>query len=604
MGKIVNKNISNKLTNENKCYKIKSINSLKGGVIMKKDETFFEYPTFDNIREVIYYSVKRYPENLAFIVKHKNTEDNKDVTYENITYKEFLKQVNALGTGLYNLGMKGKRIAIISKNRYEWVLSFVSLLLGGIVAVPIDKDLEFGEFENSLVRSKADAIIFDSKYEDSLKEIRANGKTNLKEYICMDESKEFKNLQKIKEKGQELIDSGNDKYIKCDIDNNALAELVFTSGTTSESKVVMLSNYNLARNISDMQLVEDFRESDVNLAFLPLHHTFGSTGQLIMLSSGLTTAFPDGLRYIAQNLKEYHVTFFVGVPLLIESIYKKLNKEIEKQGKTKLIKALKVFTNFLLKLHIDIRRKVYKSIIDELGGLRFVISGAAALDKEVEKGFNDLGILTVQGYGLTEASPVLIAENYKYRRYGSIGFPMPSVKVKIVDKNEEGVGELIAKAPNVMMGYYEDEVATNETIKDGWLYTGDLAYIDKDGFVYITGRKKNVVVLKNGKNIYPEELEFLINKLDIVKDSMVFGIPKEDDLLLSAKVQYDEEYVKANYPDADEEKIEKIIWEEIKEINKTLPTYKYIKNLIVTKEEFIKTTTAKIKRHEEMKRMS
>ena len=570
--------------------------------MMKKDETFFEYPTFDNVRDIIYYSVNNYPENIAFIIKHKN--DNKEASYQYIKYKEFLEEVNALGTGLFNLGMKRKRIAIISKNRYEWVLSFVTTLLGGMISVPIDKDLEFGEFENSLIRSKADCIIFDSKYEDTLKKIRANGKTDLREYICMDISNEFKELRKIKETGKKLLNSGNDSYLNAEIDNHALAELVFTSGTTSESKVVMLSHYNLARNISDMQLVEDFRSTDVNLAFLPLHHTFGSTGQLIMLSSGLTTAFPDGLRYIAQNLKEYHVTFFVGVPLLIENIYKKLNKEIERQGKTRLIKNAKILTNFLLKLHIDIRRKVYKSIINELGGLRFVISGAAALDKEVEKGFNDLGILTVQGYGLTEAAPVLIAENYKYRRYGSIGLPMPNVKVKIVDKNEEGIGELIAKAPNVMMGYYEDEEATNETIKDGWLYTGDLAYIDKDGFVYITGRKKNVVVLKNGKNIYPEELEFLINKLEIVKDSMVFGVPKDDDLQLSVKIQYDEEYAKKYYPNLDEDGLKEIIWNEIKEINKTLPTYKYIKKIIITKEDFIKTTTAKIKRHEEMKKMS
>ena len=569
---------------------------------MLKDETFFEYPTFNNIKDIIYYSVNKYPNNIAFKIKIKN---DKEVSYRDVTYEEFLKEVNSLGTGLYNLGMKGKRVAIISKNRYEWVLSFVSLLLGGIVAVPIDKDLEIGEFESSLVRSKADAIIFDSKFEESLKKIRANGKTNLKEYICMDQSEEFRSLSKIIETGKKLIEEGNESFINAKIDDKALAELVFTSGTTDESKAVMLSNYNLARNISDMQLVEDFRSTDVNLAFLPLHHTFGSTGQLIMLSSGLTTAFPDGLRYIAQNLKEYHVTFFVGVPLLIENIYKKLNKEIEKQGKTKLIKIAKVFTNFLLKLHIDIRRKVYKSIIDELGGLRFVISGAAALDKEVEKGFNELGILTVQGYGLTEAAPVLIAENYKYRRYGSIGLPMPSVEVKIVDKNEEGIGELIAKAPNVMMGYYENEEATNETIKDGWLYTGDLAYIDKDGFVYITGRKKNVIVLKNGKNIYPEEIEFLINKLEIVKDSMVFGLPKDDDLLLSVKVQYDEEIAKEKYPEiaSNEKELEKIIWEEIKNINKSLPTYKYIKNMILTKEEFIKTTTAKIKRHEEMKKI-
>lgn len=297
--------------------------------------------------------------------------------------------------------------------------------------------------------------------------------------------------------GKEEIESGNKEYLNCEIDDKALATLVFTSGTTSKSKIVMLSHYNIARNISDMQLVEDFRSTDVNLAFLPYHHTFGSTGQLIMLSSGITTVFPDGLRYIAQNLREYHVTFFVGVPLLIEKIYEKIEEEIEKKNKTRVIKIAKVFTNLLLKFGIDIRRKVYKEIIDGLGGLRFVISGAASLDKKVEKGLNDLGILTVQGYGLTETAPVLCAENYKYRKYGSVGFPMKNVEIRIVDKNKEGIGEIAVKAPNVMLGYYEDEEETNKVIKDGWFYTGDYGYIDSAGYVYITGRKKNTIVLKN-----------------------------------------------------------------------------------------------------------
>lgn len=567
---------------------------------MKKDETFFQYPTFDNIKEIIYHSVNLYENNIAFKIKEK---DGEKINYKEITYKKFLEDVNNLGTGLFNLGLKGKRVAIISKNRYEWILTYVALLLGGIIAVPLDKDLTEIEIENSLLRSKVDAIVYADKYEEMLKRIRAEGKTNIKEYICMDKTEEFRNIYDIKASGEKLLKEGNDKFLKAEINDKDLAVLVFTSGTTSASKVVMLSQYNIARNICDMQLVEDFRSTDVNLAFLPYHHTFGSTGQLIMLSSGITTAFPDGLRYIAQNLKEYGVTFFVGVPLLVESIYKKLNKEIEKQGKTKLIKIAKVFTNFLLKFNIDIRRKVFKQVIDQLGGLRFIVSGAAGLDKDVAKGFNELGILTVQGYGLTEASPVVSAENYKYRKYGSIGFPMKSIEAKIVDKNEEGIGELVVKGPNIMMGYYEDEEATNKILKDGWLYTGDLAYIDKEGYIFITGRKKNVVVLKNGKNIYPEELEFLVNKLEMVKDSMVFGLPKDDDLLLSVKVQYDEEYFNENYPNISENEIEKMIWEGIKEINKSLPTYKYIKNIIVTKEDFIKTTTAKIKRFEEIKKI-
>ncbi len=567
---------------------------------MKKDETFFEYPNFTNVKDIIYYSVDKYRENRAFIIKEKVGEE---VKYKNISYGDFLEEVNSLGTGLFRLGLKGKRIGIIAKNRYEWVLSYVACLLGGMIAVPLDKGLTDLEIENSILRSKIDAIIFEDKLLGIIEEIRAKGNSNLKEYISMDKNKEFKSIEDIKISGKKRLEEGDNSFKEVKINDKELASLVFTSGTSSTSKIVMLSQFNIAQNIHSMQLVEDFRSTDVNLAFLPLHHTFGSTGQLIMLSSGITTAFPDGLRYIAQNLKEYKVTFFVGVPILVEAIYKNVMKEIERQKKTKLIKIAKVFTKFLLKFHIDIRRKVFAQIIEQLGGLRFVISGAAALDKEVEKGFNDLGILTIQGYGLTEASPVIAAENYKYRKYGSIGLPMPNVEVRIEDKNEEGIGELIAKGPNIMLGYYENEEETKETLKDGWLYTGDLAYMDKEGFIYITGRKKNLIVLKNGKKIFPEELEDLVSKLDLVSECMVFGLPKEDDVVLSVKVKLDEEVVKEKYPDLSEEKIKKVLWEQIKGINKKMPTYKYMKHLFIEKGEFIKTTTNKIKRNEEMKKI-
>ena len=564
-------------------------------------KTFFEYPVFDNIKQVIYDSVSKYPDNIAFKIKEKN-EDK--ITYVDITYKQFLEEVNRLGTGLYLEGLKGKRVAIISKNRYEWVLSYVALLLGGIVAVPLDKGLTDIEIENSIIRSKVDAIIYEEKYQEIINKVKQDDNSNLSNLICIDNIDGQKSLKEIIELGKNSIEKGNNDYINCKIDDKALATLVFTSGTTSNSKIVMLSQYNIARNISDMHLVEDFRSTDVNLAFLPFHHTFGSTGQLIMLSSGITTTFPDGLKYIGQNLKEYKVTFFVGVPILIESIYKKLTEQIEKKGKTKQVKIAKFFTNILLKFGIDIRRKVFKEIIDELGGLRFVISGAASLDKKVEKGFNDLGILTVQGYGLTETSPVLCAENYKYRRYGSIGFPMKNVQIRIEDKNKKGIGEIVVKAPNVMLGYYEDEEGTNNVIKDGWFYTGDYGYIDNDGYVYVTGRKKNMIVLKNGKKIFPEELEDGINRIDLVEECFVFGMPKKDDVILSVKLRYDKEVAEKEYPNLTKEELEKVIWNKIKDFNKSLPKYKYIKNMIVTDDEFAKTTTNKIKRFEELRKLN
>ena len=565
---------------------------------MKKDEYFFEYPDFNNVKEIVYHVVEKYPKNTAFILKDKK---GKEVNYIYKTFVDFLEDVNNLGTGLYNLGLKDKRIAVIGKNKYEWVLSFTTTLLGNMVVIPLDKGLTEIEIENSINKSSPDVIIFDETTKEMINNIRKNNQTEVQEFICMDKYEEYKYLYDILEEGKKIRESGNKEFENAEIDSKKASELCFTSGTSSTSKIVMLSQRNIAFDICAMHATEDFRETDVNLAFLPLHHTFGSTGVLYILSYGAATAFPDGLRYIAQNLKEYGVSVFIGVPLLVESMYKKLTKEIEKQGKTKLINIMRKVTNLLP----FAKRKVFKPIIDQLGGkLRLIISGAAGLDKEVWKGFNELGIQIIQGYGLTEASPVVAAENVKYGKKGSIGFPIKGVEVKILNKNELGIGELAVKGENIMLGYYENEEANKEIFtEDGWMLTGDLAYIDKEGFIFITGRKKNVIVLKNGKNIYPEEIESLVNKIPLVKESMVFGLPKADDMVLSIKVQYDIEYVNEKYPNVDFSKIDLILWERIKEINKTLPTYKYIKNLITTKDEFIKTTTAKIKRYEELKKI-
>ncbi len=565
---------------------------------MKKDEYFFEYPDFSNVKEIVYHVVEKYPNNTAFILKDKK---GKEVNYIYKTFVDFLEDINNLGAGLYNLGIKDKRIAIIGKNKYEWVLSFTTTLLGNMVVIPLDKGLTETEIENSINKSSPDVIIFDETVKEMISNIHKNNKTKVQEFICMDKDEEYKYLYDILEDGKKIREVGNKEFENTEIDSKKMSELCFTSGTSSTSKIVMLSQRNIAFDICAMHATEDFRETDVNLAFLPLHHTFGSTGVLFILSYGAATAFPDGLRYIAQNLKEYGVSVFIGVPLLVESMYKKLTKEIEKQGKTKLINIMRKVTNLIP----FAKRKVFKPIIDQLGGkLRLIISGAAGLDKEVWKGFNELGIQIIQGYGLTEASPVVAAENAKYGKKGSIGFPIKGVQVKILNKNELGIGELAVKGENVMLGYYENEEANKEIFtEDGWMLTGDLAYIDKEGFIFITGRKKNVIVFKNGKNIYPEEIESLVNKIPLVKESMVFGLPKADDMVLSIKIQYDIEYVNEKYPNVDFSKIDLILWEKIKEINKTLPTYKYIKNLITTKDEFIKTTTAKIKRYEELKKI-
>ena len=571
---------------------------------MKYSNNLYHAQEFNNIKEIIYNSVEQYSKNIAFVIKHT---ENKKVEYENITYKQLLEDINKLGTAVYSLGFKGKRIAVIGRNSYEWAIAHLSNLLGGNVSVPLDKDLQYDELENSLIRSKADMIFFDKKYEEKISQIKEKNNTNLKEYVCFEEAEGFKNISELLKIGNEEINSGKTDFINTKIDENEMAILLFTSGTTSKSKAVMLSQKNIASNVYAMQCVEAIYSTDTNIAFLPFHHIFGSTCMVVMLAYGVRTVFPDGLRYIKKNLNEYGVSVFVGVPVLVEAIYKTIMKEVQKQGKTKLVNIATKISNFLLKLHIDIRRILFKSIINELGGkLRFVISGGAPADSKIAKGFNDLGIEVVQGYGLTETSPVIAAENKKCMKAGTVGIPMLNVKLEIENPDENGIGEIRVKGPNVMLGYYENEEATKEVLKDGWFYTGDLGYLDKNGCLAITGRSKNLIVLKNGKKVFPEELETLVNRLELVEECMVYGMPDEkdkNDVKLSIKIVYNKEIVKEKYSDKTEEELYKIIWNEIKEINKTLPRYKYIKGMILTDEELIKTTTKKVKRQEEMKKI-
>lgn len=574
--------------------------------IQKKMENLkiFEATEFQNIKEIMYHSAKKYADKIAFVIKHKQA---KEVKYENITYKRLLDDVNKLGTALYNMGLKGKRIAIIGKNRYEWAVAHLANLLGGIVSVPLDKDLQYEELESSLARSKADAIIFDEKQEEKIAELKSKNTTNLKEYICMSSLSGYRSVKELITIGENLIKEGNHEYENVKIDENIMSILLFTSGTTSASKAVMLSQKNIASNIYAMQCVEDIRSTDTNIAFLPFHHIFGSTCMIMMLASGVKTAFPDGLRYIKQNLNEYKVTIFVGVPVLVEAIYKAIMKEIDKQGKTKLIKAVIAISNVLRKVHIDLRRKLFKQVIDALGGeLRFVISGGAPADAKIAKGFNDLGIKTAQGYGLSETSPVICAENEKVMKNGSVGVPMINDTIEIENPDENGIGEIKVKGPNVMLGYYEMPEITNEVLRGGWFYTGDLGYFDKKGILYITGRNKNMIVLKNGKKIFPEELETLVGRLELVEENMVFGMPDEkdkDDVKLAVKVVYNKEEAKEKYPEADEQELYKIVWNQIKSLNTSFPRYKHIQKLILTDEELIKTTTKKVKRQEEMKKI-
>ena len=558
-----------------------------------------EFIDYKNVKEIIKDAVSKYPDCVAFTIKNKN---GKNVSYKKITYKELNEDINAFGTALLSIGLKGKRVAIIGKNRYEWILSYVTILNGVGIAIPLDKGLPEQEIITSLQRSKADIIIFEENMADLMKKIKDENTTNLKTFILMDniEKYDFLNIPKLIEKGKEEVKKGNKEYTDAEIDNNKMSVILFTSGTTSLAKAVMISHRNIASNVAALRYEQPFCSTDTNIAFLPFHHMYGSTCILLMISAGVNNVFCDGLRHIQENLKEYKVSVFVCVPLILEAMHKKIMNTIDKTGQRKKFEFGKKLSQALLKVGIDIRRKIFKTVLDELGGeVRAVISGAAALNKQVAEDFNAFGIYTVEGYGLTETAPVVAGENIHTMGHNSVGKPLCNVEVKIEDPNEEGIGEIAVKGPNVMLGYYENEEDTKAVLKDGWFYTGDLGYYNKKGYLCIAGRQKSVIVLKNGKNIYPEEIETLINTLPYVEESMVFGYPKGDDLIISAKIVYNKEYFK----NTSKEDIEDKVWKDIKNINKELTIFKHIKKIIVTDEPMIKTTTAKVKRFEEIKKI-
>lgn len=561
---------------------------------------------FANLKEMINLSAQKHGDKPAFRFK-----TDKPGEFRNITFNEFLNDINALGTKLINMGLSDKRIAIISDNRYEWALAYMAIACGTGVVVPLDKMLPANELEALIIRSGVEAIFYSSKYDEVMQDIRNRKTTDLRYYISMDLEKRENGVYSQKElvkAGKELIEKGNRKFLDAKINNEAMGFMLFTSGTTAMSKAVMLSHKNIASNLMDIAKVLNLDERDTLLSFLPLHHTFECTvGFLYPISRGASIAYCEGIRHIANNIKEYQITAMISVPALYESIYKRLMKNIEKKGKLPEVEKMIKLTNMFSKVGIDIKRVVFKDIIDGLGGkIRLLVNGAAALSPEVEKGFNDLGITTVQGYGLTETSPVISAGTDFEQRIGSVGKVFPSVKLKIVDKDENGIGEIHVKAPTVMLGYYQNEEATKEVLDKGWFNTGDLGYVDKKGFLFLCGRKKSVIVLKNGKNVFPEEIETVINKIEGVKESFVYGQAEDDDkidLKVCAKIVYDKELMKETYNAQTEEEIYNVLWDKIKEINKTMPEYKYVKRITVTEEELVKTTTQKIKRHEEMKKI-
>ncbi len=558
-------------------------------------EKLYKTVEITDLKDMLNKTKEMYSNKIAYKIR------NKEGKYTTFSHKEIREMIDALGTALIDMGLKDKRIAIIGENRYEWEIAYLSIVCGTGIVVPLDKSLPENELESLIERSEIEAIFYSDKYEESLTKIKYSENNKLKHLISMDKLQNTNGIYSQKElinKGKNLIEKGNKSFVDAKIDNEKMSIMLFTSGTTSNSKVVALSHKNIVSNLMDIGSILDVTSEDTLLSVLPIHHVFECTvGFLFSLYKGATTVFCDGIRHIVENLKEYQVTVMASVPVIYERIFGIIRKQIEKQGKLdEVLEKEEQFRNS----SIEERKKVFSEIHNMLGGkIKLLISGAASLDPKIEEKYRLLGINLVQGYGLTETSPVIAIGTNKEHRIGSVGKTVPSVEAKIIDANNEGVGELVVKGPNIAIGYYNDPKATKEVFNEKWFYTGDLAKIDEDGYIFIKGRKKSVIVLKNGKNIFPEEMENLVNKIEGVKESFIFGKQQSDDkdnIKINVKIVYDKEIIKNVYKVETEEEIYKAISGKIKEVNAQMPKYKAIRGMIITEEPLIKTTTNKIKR--------
>ena len=574
----------------------------------KSKNKYYEETHYKTVKEIFKRSIEKYKDNI-YILERPN-HDHK-AKFEEFTYERFGNDAINLGTGLMKyLNLSNERIIIIGENTYYWYVSYFSILCGVGIAVPVDKELPNNEIENVIKRSHAAAVIYSKKKKDAIDKIKDN-LPMVKYFIEMNSNDGVQGrdvgIEHVIAEGKKLTDAGNTEYMDVEIDPEEFKFLIFTSGTTSQAKGVMLCHRNLAENVNAVSKYVKLYERDRFFSVLPLHHTYESSiGALLPFANGSSVAICGGLRYIVPDMQEAKPTAMLAVPLLVESLYKKINQSIEKSGKAGLVNSMIHLTNALKSVGIDIKRKVFKEIYDNLGGnMRIIVSAAAPIDKKIGKWVQDIGIEFLQGYGLTETAPIAALTPECDPRVGSVGLPVNCAQIKIHNPNENGEGEIWIKSQTLMLGYYEDEEATKEVVHDGWFNSGDIGYQDKDGYVYVTGRSKNVIVTQNGKNIYPEEIELLLSKIPEIQECMVYGkeVEGEKELIISVKVIPNmEEIENLHGKDLSEEEIHKIIWNKIKEVNKGLTSYKAIKNLEIKHDEFAKTTTMKIKRYVELQK--
>ena len=569
-------------------------------------QRYFEAWPFSNLMDMLRQCADRHTDLIAYRFRRK-PEDN-EITK---TYPQLLSDINALGTAMKSLGIEpDAKIAVYGDNSYEWSVAYNSSINGCGIVVPLDKLLPAREIEILLDRSSAEVLFYGLKQAEIVHKIAKHNK-NLKHLICMDNEtfrsedvaidSRFLSMVDLLENGSDLIKKGNRSFLDIEIDSDAMAAIFFTSGTTASAKGVMLSHKNICTNIRSISGILPLYPGERALSLLPLHHTFENTvGMLYMLYSGVSICFTDGLRYIMKNMQEWQIECMIAVPVLFENMYSRLQKNLKSSGKAGLISVLRPIARRLSYLGLDVRRRIFSEILSAFGGkLRLVVVGAANIDAEIVQTFNDFGIEFYMGYGMTEASPVIAACHRQHNAIGTVGPPLPEVEVAIdvTEDQPDAIGEILTRSDCVMLGYYHDPEATAEVITpDGWLRTGDIGQIDEKGALKITGRAKSMIVLNNGKKVFPEEIEQLLNQVPSIAETMVWGQPgSKDGVDICALIRIERDQL-PELVGADDDTWAKHIKKAVQAINQGMPVYKGIRYILLTDNELIKTTTLKIKR--------
>ena len=579
------------------------------------DGQLYSVRPIETLKDIIEGSAKEFEHKVAYLQK-----DRPGGTFQPITYGKVKEDVDALGTALLDWGLKGEKIAVIGETSYNWLLVYFATVCGVGTIVPLDKNLPINELEGLVKRSKAKAIFYSKKSEslaEMLMEQLAKSKKkhrpfDLEFFVAMGEQDdEEKNgikvcaMEKLLERGRRLLKNGITSFVEAEVKPDDFATLMFTSGTTGASKGVMLSQANIAKNVENMSKLVQLGKDMVVLSILPVHHAYEMTCVMwTTFYQGRTIAICEGVKYIQKNMAEVGAGCLVGVPLVFEKMYQSIWRQAEKRGEVdKLRKAIDLSRKLKLYNSRKVIKKLFKPIHQNFGGkMQLFIAGGAAIDPKIIEDFEAMGIPMIQGYGMSENGPIIAVNQDRYSIASSVGRPMPGTEVKIIEPNDEGVGEVCCKGPSVMLGYYENPEETEKVLKDGWLHTGDLGYIDDNGFLYLTGRKKTVIVTKGGKNIYPEEIEaFILSSSTLVKEVMIKGVTeKTGNTVLIAEIFPDDDSLKKHKgkelkKEGEDAKM-RIFHEIIDEINDKLPPYKMIKRIILRDEEFPKTTTGKLKR--------